>query len=241
MMDSPRAVPPPADFSPETCGRVMDFVKANDVSYAHLKAEAEKRVRQTRWSGAGKNMGVLASFEPSRFHDTFVGNFRRAGVYRKIPARTPVQYEYWLDENDRLLAAIEYNDDPGLIERLGKNYYESYFAGTDDDLAVYACYQAKDRNEKELSIVLGHRYEGGALAEAVKLTYIGGAMTNMDCDFYSYDADGALVSTDTFYLTSPALYASPIAKAIGFPGVLSIPTISYRGVDYQIVRRRVSK
>lgn len=127
------------------------------------------------------------------------------------------------------------------MKRLGKNYYESYFAGTDGDLAVYACYQAKDRNEKELSIVLGHRYEGGALAEAVKLTYIGGVMTNMDRDFYSYDADGALVSTDTFYLTSPALYASPIAKAIGFPGGLSIPTISYRGVDYQIVRRRVSK
>ena len=163
MMDPPRVTPPPENFSPETCGRVMDFVKTNDVSYAHLKAEAEKRVRQTRWSGAGKNMGVLGSFEPSRFHDTFVGNFRRAGVYRKIPTRTPVQYEYWLDENDRLLAAVEYNSDPELTERLGKNYYESYFAGTDGDLAVYACYQAKDRNEKELAIVLGHRYEGGAL------------------------------------------------------------------------------
>ena len=106
MMDQPHSVPPPADFSPETCGRIMDFVKTKDISYAHLKAEAERLVRQTRWSGAGKNMGVLGSFEPSRFHDTFVGNFRRAGVYKKIPARTPVQYEYGLDENDRLLAAI---------------------------------------------------------------------------------------------------------------------------------------
>ena len=240
-MDLRRVAPPPADFSPETCGRVMDFVKANDISYTHLKAEAEKRVRQTRWSGAGKNMGVLGSFEPSRFHDTFVGNFRRAGVYKKIPARTPVQYEYWLDENDRLLAAVEYNSDPELVESLGKNYYETYFAGTDGDLAVYVCYRAKDRNEKELSIVLGHRYEGGALAEAVTLTYIGGAMTNMDRDFFSYNADGTLVSAETFFLTSPALYASPIAKAIGFPGGLSIPMLSYRGVDYQIIRRRVSK
>ncbi len=240
MMHPLHVAPPPADFSPETCGRVMDFVKTNDVSYAHLKAEAEKRVRQTRWSGAGKNMGVLGSYEPSRFHDTFVGNFRRAGVYKKIPVRTPVRYEYGLDEKDRLLAAFQYNTDPRLMKRLGKNYYESYFAGTDGDMTVYACYAAKDQEEKELSIVLGYRYDGGALAEAVKLTYLGEAMTNMDCDLFSYGADGALVSADTFYLISPALYASPIAKAIGYPGGLSIPMLSYRGVDYQIIHRRLS-
>ena len=240
MMDRGRAVPPPENFSPETFGRVMDFLKTNDVSYAHLKAEAEKRARQTRWSGAGKNMGVLGSFEPSRFEDTFVGNFRRAKVYGKIPVLPPVQYEYWLDENGRLLAVIEYNSDPKLTERLGKNYYETYFAGTDGDLAVYACYCAKDQNEKEMSMVLGYRYDGSTLAEDVKLTYIGNALTNMDSDFFSYDADGALVSTETFYLTSPALYASPVAKAIGFPGGLSIPMLSYRGVDYQIIHRRIA-
>ena len=240
MMDRGRAAPPPENFSPETCGRVMDFLKTNDVSYAHLKAEAEKRARQARWSGAGKNMGVLGSFEPSRFEDTFVGNFRRAKVYGKIPVLPPVQYEYWLDENGRLLAVIEYNSDPKLTERLGKNYYETYFAGTDGDLAVYACYRAKDQGEKELSIVFGHRYEEGVLTEAVKLTYIGEAMTDMECNLFSYGADGALVSTETFYLTSPALYASPVAKAIGFPGGLSIPMLSYRGVDYQIIHRRIA-
>ena len=241
MMDHPRTAPPLVDFSPDTCGRVMDFVKAKDIRYAHLKAEAEKRVRQFRWSGAGKNMGVLGSFEPSRFEDTFVGNFRRAKVYGKIPVLPPVQYEYWLDENGRLLAAFLYNTGPRFIERLGKNYYETYFAGTDGDLAVYACYRAKDQGEKELSIVFGHRYEGGALTEAVKLTYIGNAMTNMDSDFFSYDADGALVSTETFYLTSPALYASPVAKAIGFPGGLSFHTISYRDVVYLITHRRITQ
>lgn len=239
-MGTPHIAPPPADFSPESCGRLMDFVQANDVSYAHLKAQAEKRVRQKRWSGAGKNMNVMGSYEPSRYYDTFAGNYRRAKVYRKIPARLLMKYEYWLDENGRLLAAIEYNTDPTFIAWLGPLYIETFFAGRDDDMTVYVCYRSGYQGKKELSYVLGYRYEGSALAEVVKLTYVGEAMTNIVCFLFLYDADGALVSADNYHMTGPALYNSPIAKDIDFPSGLSIPMISYRGVAYQILHNSMS-
>lgn len=232
-MDGARAEHPLLDFAPETCGRLMDFLRDNDVSYQSLKRQAEERRRAFRWSGEGKNMRPLGSFEPSRFDDTFVGNFRRAGVYKKVPTRTTAKYEYWLDERGRLTAALRYNTEEYWKDRLGAYSYETYRAAETEDLTIYITFQATDKG-KERSIVYGYRYAGDTLAEKAELTYVGKVMINMDCQLYTYGTDQALVSAEDYHMTGPGLYESRIAKAIGFPGSMPYSLLSYRGVTYMV-------
>ena len=233
-MDDTRIEHPVLDFVPETCGRLMDFVRDSDVSYDHLKKQAEEQRRAFRWSGAGKNMTLLGSFEPSRFDDTFVGNFRRAGVYKKPPTRTTPAYEYWLDEQGRLTTALRYNTEEDWIERLGPYYYETFLAHADDTLRVFVCWQSGSEGKKTMDYVFGYRYEGQTLAEKAELHYIGKAMTGMNCQLYTYGADRTLLSAEDYHMTGPELYQSPMAKALGYPNGLPYSLLSYRGDTYLV-------
>ena len=224
-----------SEFNPETCGLVMDVVRAGDTGYEVLKKRAEEEKKAVRWSGRGKNMGLLGSFEPSRFDDVFVGNYRRAGVYKSIPTRTVPAYEYWLNEQGRALAALMYNTEEKWKDRYGPYYYESFRAYTSGELTVFVCFGNGPDGEKRMEYVYGYRYAGKVPAEKTEMHYVGGEMTEMHSMLFCYDADDNLRSAEEYILYSPSFYRNPLVRILRGDRGPILPTITYRNVDYQVL------
>lgn len=225
------------DFVPETCGLLMDFVRKNPISYEALKTLVQKERWASRWSGAGKNMGLLGSFDPCRFNDTFVGNYRRAGIYKTIPTRTAAQYEYWLDEQSRLLAALMYNKEDAWKDCLETYSYETFRAYEDDSLVIFVCYETKMNGEKSMAYVYGYRYTGNELAERVEMECIGGKVMAMNSMLFFYGADQTLLSAEEYRMISPDFYTHPLVRAIQGNRGPHLSTLTYREVDYRVIHR----
>ena len=236
---------PELDFIPETYGRILDFLEGHDLRYETLRKRAEAERRSFRWSGRGKNMGYLGSFEPSRFDDTFVGNFRRAGVYKKIPARTLAAYEYWLDEKDGCLASFVYAPDDDWNERVGPYCQETFRAYADGELTIYVSFWNQPEGRKEISRVYGYRYRENTLAEKAVVECIGEKISVIHHQLFSCRADQTLQSVEEYRMESPAFYTHPLVRGaeeinrrFGLP---DLPTLTYRDVVYRVLHWRTPR
>ena len=227
-------------FIPETFGLMMDVVCASDTKYETLKKQAEEGKKAVRWSGKGKNMSPLGSYEPSRFDDTFVGNFRRAGIYKSIPTRTVPAYEYWLDEQGCTLAALMYNIEDEWEDRLGPYYFETFRAYNSEELSAFVCFHNESGGKKTMNYIYGYRYTGKKLTEQIEMHYIGGEIKEIQSMLFCYDADDTLKSVEEYILYSPSFYLNPLVRILeGNMGPV-LPTLTYRNVVYQILHKSIT-
>ena len=120
-----------------------EYFSGCDLSCGHLKQLADDATAAVKWSGGGLNMTPLGSFEPSLHNDALVGNYRRAKLCDKCPARAKAVYEYHLDAGGRCVAALLHNSADKQAE-WGPYSQEVYFCGTDGQTVYYCCYDGND-------------------------------------------------------------------------------------------------
>ena len=126
---------------------VSSFIRSTNLSYNHVKQLADTNTATIKWSSGGSNMTPLGSYEPARYSDSLISNYRRAKICKSIPKQAKTVYEYHLNADGKCIAALLHNQDEQIPD-WGPYYYEVYYYGRIASTDFYCCYHFSDDTKR---------------------------------------------------------------------------------------------
>ena len=183
---------------------VSSFIRSTNLSYNHVKQLANTDTTTVKWSSGGLNMTPLGSYEPARYFDSLVSNYRRAKICMSFPKQAKTVYEYHLNANGKCMAALLHNQDEHIPDR-GPYYYEVYYYGRIASTDFYCCYHFSDDVKRNPDYIYAYtQYTNDIPSLSLKYDQL--------TDQYELHADQ--IGADNTVLSSDEYNISPVKSSI---------------------------
>ena len=136
---------------------VFSFIRSTNLSYNHIKQPTDNNTTTVKWSSGGLNMTPLGSYEPARYSDSLVSNYRRAKICMSLPKQTKTVYEYHLNADGKCIAALLHNQDEH-IPNGGLYYYDVYYYGRIASTDFYCYYSSSDDTKRNPDYIYAYSH-----------------------------------------------------------------------------------